>query len=418
MIKKRIKAPSIENITIWRNQVYNLEKNSMKLFDEIMELLDRIEPMRSNNNYKRVWLNAERGSVSDMRFNDLDDAMDYFEVDNEADLHKKFLEMYPDEKYWFMLESVSNEDARILIVQKLAIIIYTEMPEHIDDMEHDYSNLLEWVKESLTLALSQAEKRMYVNTVEKELPYSLRYGTITRRKLYERRPSCMESILKDLPDEEIDRFIQTIEKEGENYIPEDRIKDMTFNMYFDYASKAFNAAGYDTKGMTPYEQFRRYGEDFGGFILENLPHDTPEGFLFFCDDRNHAGGHPWGLVRGSSRTRLFLWPRQTDEGFYFTFSGNEVFMAYEMVRMYMALKDCGMPVRYGSCKKDIIEYLRQNDLIGIVPAYEIALYRQHEFPNQEVEDFMHFYPEEDSDIADLIEWQPIMPIVFKGERHD
>ncbi len=201
-------------------------------------------------------------------------------------------------------------------------------------------------------------------------------------------------------------------------IPEGRIKDMTFNMYFDYASIAFNAAGYDTKGMTPYEQFRRYGEDFGGFILENLPHDTPEGFLFYCDDRNHSGGHPWGLVRGSSRTRLFLWPRKTEEGFYFTFNGNEVFMAYEMVKMYLALKDSGLPVRYGSCKKDIIEYLRQDDLIGIVPIYEIALYRQHEFPNQEVEDFMHFYPEEGDDIADLIEWQPIMPIVFKGESND
>lgn len=50
--------------------------------------------------------------------------------------------------------------------------------------------------------------------------------------------------------EEIDRFIQTIEEEG-NYIPKGRIKDMTFDMYFDYASKAFNAAGYDTEGMPP-----------------------------------------------------------------------------------------------------------------------------------------------------------------------
>lgn len=143
--------------------------------------------------------------------------------------------------------------------------------------------------------------------------------------------------------------------------PRGRIKNMTFNMYFDYASKAFTAAGYDTNGMTPYEQFKRYGEDFGNHILEELPHDTHEGFMFHCDDKSHMGGHPWGLVRGSSRTRISLWPYLTDEGFYFGFGGNEVFMAYEMVKMYMALKDSGMPVRFCGSKKAIIKYLRQNE---------------------------------------------------------
>lgn len=192
-----------------------------------------------------------------------------------------------------------------------------------------------------------------------------------------------------------------------------RIKDMTFDMYFDYASKAFNAAGYDTEGMTPYEQFNRYGEDFGGRIFENIPLDTTEGFLYYYDDKHHMGGHPWGLVRGSSRTRIYLWPYLTDEGFYFGFSGNEVFMAYEMVKMYMALKGSGMPVKFCGSKKSIIKYLRQDDLIGIVPSYEIALYRQREFPDQNIEDFMHFYPDEDGDIADAIEWQPIMPVILE-----
>ena len=73
---------------------------------------------------------------------------------------------------------------------------------------------------------------------------------------------------------------------------------MTFDMYFDYSSKAFNAAGYDTEGMTPYEQFNHYGEDFGGRIFENIPLDTTEGFLYYYDDKHHMGGHPWGLVRG------------------------------------------------------------------------------------------------------------------------
>lgn len=88
-------------------------------------------------------------------------------------------------------------------------------------------------------------------------------------------------------------------------------------------------------------------------------------------------------------------------------------MAYEMVKMYMALKDSGIPVKFCGSKKSIVKYLRQDDLIGIVPSYEIALYRQSEFPDQDIEDFMHFYPDEDGDIADAIEWQPIMPVILE-----
>lgn len=398
---------------MWNETVYNLEPNSMRLFNKIMEMLRKVKPMRSYNNYVRIWVSEERGTIADMRFSDIEEAMDYFEVEDKKDLTKAFLEQYPDERYWFMLESLHNDDARILRLNNFTICIYTARLERVNKTEHDYSLYLQWVMDALIRIFKQVENGKYLENVEKGLPYNLRYGIISRKELYERRPSYKVSILKDLTNEEIDGFIQTIEEEGENYIPEGRIKSMTFNMYFDYASKAFKAAGYDTKGMTPYEQFNRYGEDFGGRILENLPHDTTEGFLYYYDDKHHMGGHPWGLVRGSSRTRIYLWPHLTDEGFYFGFSGNEVFMAYEMVKMYMTLKSSGMPIQFCGSKKSIIKYLRQDDLIGIVPSYEIALCRQREFPNQDVEDFMHFYPDEDEDIADAIEWQPIMPIILE-----
>lgn len=411
-----MKAPSIYNISIWRDTVYNLEPISMRLFDEIMLLLDEIEPMRDNNSYKRVWVSEERGTVADMRFDDIDNAMDYFEVESEQELEKAFLERYPDEKYWFMLEAMKNEECRILRINHLAVCIYNKIPEHVDNTAHDIADYLQWTKNALSTAMSLATQGLYTETVEKELPYSFRYGIISRKELFDCRPTCKEDCLKDLSEAEIERFIRTIEAEGDNYVPDGRIKGMTFDMYFDYASKAFGAAGFDISGMTPYELFRRYGEDFGGNVLESIPHNTPEGFDYYYDDKHHMGGHPWGLLRGSSRTRLFLWPRLTDEGFYFTFSGNENFRAYEMVKMYLTLKDHGMPVRFGGLKEGIIRYLRQEDLIGIVPGYEIALYQHHEFPDQKIDDFMHFYPDEDDDIADYIQWQPIMPIVLKKAR--
>ena len=88
-MKEKMKAPSIENMSMWNESVYNLEPNSLQLFDEIMEMLGRVEPMRSNGDYKRIWLSEERGAVADMRFDDIEEAMEYFETDNESDLNSK-----------------------------------------------------------------------------------------------------------------------------------------------------------------------------------------------------------------------------------------------------------------------------------------------------------------------------------------
>lgn len=116
-----MKAPSVENISMWHDTVYNLEPNSMRLFNEIMEMLRKVKSMRGYNNYIRIWVSEERGTVADMRFDDLEEAMDYFEVDNEAALNKAFLERYPDEKSWFMLESLYNDDGRILRLNNFTI---------------------------------------------------------------------------------------------------------------------------------------------------------------------------------------------------------------------------------------------------------------------------------------------------------
>ena len=145
-----MKAPSVENISMWNETVYNLESNSMQLFNEITEMLRNVKPMRSYNDYVRIWVPEERGTISDMQFGDLEDAMDYFEVDNEENLNNAFLNQYPDEKYWFMIESMYNEDGRILRLRHFTICIYNEMPEHIDKTEHDYLSYLQWVKDALS----------------------------------------------------------------------------------------------------------------------------------------------------------------------------------------------------------------------------------------------------------------------------
>lgn len=211
-------------------------------------------------------------------------------------------------------------------------------------------------------------------------------------------------VLKDLTQAEIDRFISIVETEGDDYIPVKRLRNVTFNQYLQYASYAFQGAGFDVTGKTPFEQFERYGEDFGGHVLRDLNMDSYSDFLRYFNDEFRMDGHPWGLRRGSSRTRIMLIPKRDEDGWYFIFSGNPNWNVYEMVKMYLALKDCGCPVRF-VMGQETIRYLREEDLVGIVPAERICAYCQSSFPGMEVNDFRHL-DESCEELQKQIEWLP------------
>ncbi len=411
---KILKAPRILNFTFWRREFYKLDAKSIEIFNEILVLLEKIELMRETNNYREIWLSAERGTLADMNFSDDDDACDYFDIDDKSKLQAAFEERYPDEKYWFLLQSAYNEDGKVIRIKETSIYQLNYKRDNEEYEELDLSEILTWIKDSLITTFDNADK--YCETAEKEIPFENRFGTICRKDLYEKKPSYREFRLKNLTDAEIEEFIKTVEPEGLDYIPQNKIKNMTFNKYFEYAVKAFKAAGYEIVDGTLYEQFRKYGEDFGGQLLDKMDYDSPQDFLWFCDEKNHLGGHPWGLLRGSSRTRVMLWPKETEDGFYFDLFGNEIFMAYEIIKMYMALKNSGFPVKLSYERERLFKYLRQEDLIGIVPYYKLALYCYANFPDEDIEEFMHYHSDEDKAIFDSITWQPIKPLVFRGKK--
>lgn len=171
----------------------------------------------------------------------------------------------------------------------------------------------------------------------------------------------------------------------------------------------------EAEGKTPYEQFECYGEDFGGHILRDLDKNSHEDFLRYFNGELRMGGHPWGLRRGSSRTRIMLVPQKDEEGWYFTFSGNPNWNAYEMVKMYLALKDCGCPVRF-VMRQETLRYLREEDLVGIVPINQICAYCHRDFPGMEVNDFRHL-DESCEELKEQIQWLPFEVLKLE-ERYE
>ena len=394
-------APKVFGKTQWgSSEIHNLALASMAIFREVFALLEQIETDKVNN-YRSVWLRADRGTLEDMDFEDQEDALEYFGVSEGAQLQEAFLREFPNEVYWFELESVNDRNYYHLGLRNFSITIVEGEQE---GYPYGYLDMLTWIRDELSTTLADIRAGTYNQRIEAEIPLPQRYGTVLRSTYWRLCPEDKKHVLKDLTQAEIDRFISIVETESDDYIPVERLRNVTFNQYLQYASYAFQGAGFDVTGKTPFEQFERYGDDFGGHILRELNMDSHSDFLRYFNDEFCMGGHPWGLRRGSSRTRIMLIPKRDEDGWYFIFSGNPNWNVYEMVKMYLALKDCGCPVRF-VMGRETIRYLREEDLVGIVPAERICAYCHSSFPGVEVNDFRHL-DESCEELQKQIEWLP------------
>lgn len=106
-----------------------------------------------------------------------------------------------------------------------------------------------------------------------------------------------------------------------------------------------------------------------------------------------------------------LFPRKTDEGYYFQYSGNPHWNIYCTIKCYLALKDNGVPVQY-TYPSETINYIKEEDLLGFVSSDDVPVYCQLSFPRKVVNEFLH-YEEKHHKIFDLIDWEPIEEVKLK-----
>lgn len=116
-------APKVFGKTQWgSSEIHNLAPASMVIFREIFALLEQIETDKVNN-YRSVWLRADRGTLEDMDFENQEDALEYFCVSEGAQLQEAFLREFPNEVYWFELESVNDRNYYHLGLRNFSITI-------------------------------------------------------------------------------------------------------------------------------------------------------------------------------------------------------------------------------------------------------------------------------------------------------
>ncbi len=410
-----IKAPVLHHYEMLNVKLTKLEGESKQLFDEIFEVLGKIDTKDSERRIS-LWLNAPRGSVKDLGFDDDEEAMNYFDVDTVEELEPAFQRSYPQEEYWFKVNTAHNDACRFILFDNFSILIMNEGQREIgsdNERGFDCLDFLQWLHYSIQEKVKEIEQGVYGQNLEKNLPYRHRCGIISRRKYWELVPEDKEYQIGKLSNDEIEKFIKLYKVEGDTYIPDARIKNMTFNKYFQMAIYGYEAMGLPLRNGSLKDKFETYGEDFGGMILEELDMASTKDFYEFFTKGSQRGGHPWGIWRGSSRSRIMLRPALDKDGYFFFMSGDENWSCYEIVKMYLALKENGVPVKFGGVGS-VVAYLQEKDFIGIVPYDSLCCYCQSMFPNKNIQDFRYF-DEEVEGLFDEIEWLPLRDYTLKKE---
>ena len=384
-------------------KVKRVDKKSLKIMDEIFDMLDTLES-DIREGYHYFWIYSDRGTYTNYRKEK--------KYDTEFISSKKdFIDFFPTNTIWFEFGAIRDERVRFITINSLDIEILSE-PDIETEFARDYSDVLSWIKERVQTIIEGIKNGNYNKKVAEELPYNLRYGTVSRKVFWEKHPEDKQGAVEGLTDEEIKKFLELIACEKKDYIPENRIKEMTFNKYFSMACSCYLANGLKCSESVA-KTFLSYGEDFGGGVLrDDIDFDSVQDFEDFYDGKfGSHGGHPWGIVRGSSRTRIMLYPKRTEDGYYFKMSGNPNWNVHDIVKFYLTFKECNYPVVF-SCSEETIAYLKEEDYVGFVSDRDLPIYCQWSFPNQHINDFRHL-TESFQDMKDLIEWLPVHEVKLK-----
>lgn len=173
------------------------------------------------------------------------------------------------------------------------------------------------------------------------------------------------------------------------------MEQMTAGKYYELYSRCYHAANYtELEDKTPKQMFERYGDrrDSG---LSRLDENSAEDFEKWYNLSGQEKwkienpSHMWELSQGSSRTRLRLFPVQDENGYFFQLSGGENCITDEIVKMYIALKELGIPAvlhNLDAIKNKILGI----DEVGVIAEYEEGCsYIYGGFEESKILNFVH-----------------------------
>lgn len=419
---------------------YCFDNKTEALVLRFFEIVKKLKPMMKDSpEYKEFWVSAPRGSLDDFREIIGEDEEEEEEIDSIKDWYKLD---YPDKVKWYKIQCNTYEipdwEAPGKKKQYYGIFINDKYIFNINDPQAnsfpvDGTELAEWLVKKAEKAVKLVEGGEYNEIIEKELPCKYKYGTILRKDLFDIMPEERKAIDDTVSKSISKSFLKYISKQLSGFKVEEQLgepfRDITTRDYFEALAVGYDALDYKRRkpffketederkrynGTTPREKYSMYA-DGRADGLENVPLDDHAAFEDWLNNKGpyyeFNGHHPWE-VKPSMSSRFSiqfsvineddLIPieekiRMQKEGklkarsknYYFALSGNAYPTYLDVIKMYVAMRDEGIPV-YLFGAESIVKRVREEDKIGILPEFEnsfSAWYGHSEF-SEDVMDFI------------------------------
>ena len=359
------------------------------LFAEVM----KISPYYANG-VRVLHFRVDRGPIGD--FGDFNEMREWGDVENREDFERLWREYYPEDTKWFSVHFVQKDDYQAVWINHKLVISYCPLNGKKQTyFAVDATELMGWLIGEVKKCQQELRDGTYNDRVARELPSWHRFGTITRKALWELWPEEKTDFFKNITDADVQDFMKLMQTTDEEKTPAGHLPEMTSGLFFRCCELGYRANKYEKlDGRSPKEMYLAHadGRDEG---LRDIPVDSADAFRKWFFDRKRSGGHPWEVCRGGNSTHVSLYIVHSEEGFYLSVDGRSWGRSIESINFYLAIRRAGYPVVIRDGKR-LAARLTGTDRIGIVPDGVYPAYCESYFNDDDIIDYMNL-PDEDRD---------------------
>lgn len=385
----------------------------------------------NDNEVKIIYVRYERGSFEDYaKFYDIN-IKTKKKYDKE---YKYFIEEFYMEKDWIKVEIYKYKEYKTMRINNKTIICSVPVEER-KGFEYDISDFLKDLHKRIKYSINLIKNKTYYEILCKEISYRQRVGIIKLDDIFKLNDGWKKDYFEFLTQDDVNLFLNTIDKqlkytklvenEAQKYNDDykkyiettkqkykciGRINTMTAQNYYDICKlcyKSINLEG--VKELTSKELFYKYadGRDCG---LKDIDSNNN---LEFAKWVEKANDHACQIRMGSSTSRIDLWVRKDEKGYYLTLSGKYLWISNEVIKFYVELIKHNIPV-YLYDAEMIRNRLIGKGLVGIVP-YNVFPRYCESFFEEDICDFINLpdYPKDFNKYLQYIKWQDIENTILK-----
>lgn len=357
----------------------SIDDLSKEKLNKLYELLDRIKPLKEDD-YKVLYFSVKKGKNGDY-----DDYKDY-----------------DDDIYWYKMVTTKYNEYYMISINSQCVL-YTNINDKGFFENSQLKELLEFLIKKVKECIKRLEDGTYNENINDNYSYENKFGVIKRKDYWKTYPEIKEYLLEEITNEEIDYFLKNATSNEKK-----RINDMTSGKYFEYVYLIYKSLNYEIGNLSNKELYLKYadGRDMG---LSEIDESSSVEFEKWLNDNTKFGGHPYEIIPGHSFSRINLFIRKDELGYYLSINGRNLIRKIEIVKIFNILHKNNIPLNIYDV--DVIkESLKGNDYIGIVPSSILPIYCEEYFKKYKPLEFIHM---KDKKMLKHIKWEDLEVIELK-----